>query len=432
MYIRYLNQTKYDNYLAFHKQPFLDTIGLCPNWEFVGFYVDEGGTAPNMETAEAWSKLLQDCYDGKVDLVITQKASNVSKKLSEISFCSRILAALEKPVGIYFISEDIYTLASYYQDDLKDPFFLPTPDWQVLPDDECQVRGMLHEKHLWAGNVKNQIAKMWELYNAVLEKPNWLTAQDIERYEKQMAGAEQKAASIDMPITPVPDLNVQPTDIQTTSFATTLDEEEISHLIDVVLCADDITPDTREWAAEIHKFFEGGHKQTTKAKILKAFYGKLDTDYTTETGDYLYLTADDGGLTFEIEGQQFTEDYGTLVSRIDRLILTGAYPFSSADTVIDDYAIPDELEEMQSIADEDENNSDEPPASAELSETDRQKIIDEYLQHGSGTQGGRKRIFQAMLSMGKYLWRGGVFVGNQAGGQRLPDEKSFCTISQFA
>ena len=145
VYIRYLNQTKYDNYLAFHKQQFIDTIGLCPNWEFVGFYVDEGGTAPNMETAEAWSKLLQDCYDGKVDLVITQKASNVSKKLSEISFCSRILAALEKPVGIYFISEDIYTLASYYQDDLKDPFFLPTPDWQVLPDDDSQVRGTLHD-----------------------------------------------------------------------------------------------------------------------------------------------------------------------------------------------------------------------------------------------------------------------------------------------
>ena len=145
VYIRYFNQTKYDNYLAFHKQQFIDTIGLCPNWEFVGFYVDEGATAPNMETAEAWSKLLQDCYDGKVDLIITQKVSNVSKKLSEISFCSRILAALEKPVGIYFISEDIYTLASYYQDDLKDPFFLPAPDWQVLPDDNSEVRGMLHD-----------------------------------------------------------------------------------------------------------------------------------------------------------------------------------------------------------------------------------------------------------------------------------------------
>jgi len=145
VYIRYFNQTKYEDYLAFHKQQFTETIGLCPNWEFVGFYVDEGGTAPNMESAEAWSNLLQDCYDGKVDLVITQKASNVSKKLSEITFCSRILASLEKPVGIYFISEDIYTLASYYQDDLKDPFFLPTPDWQLLPDDDSEVRGMLHD-----------------------------------------------------------------------------------------------------------------------------------------------------------------------------------------------------------------------------------------------------------------------------------------------
>jgi hypothetical protein len=145
VYIRYFNQTKYEDYLAFHKQQFTETIGLCPNWEFVGFYVDEGGTAPNMESAEAWSNLLQDCYDGKVDLIITQKASNVSKKLSEITFCSRILAAFEKPVGIYFISEDIYTLASYYQDDLKDPFFLPTPDWQLLPDDDSEVRGMLHD-----------------------------------------------------------------------------------------------------------------------------------------------------------------------------------------------------------------------------------------------------------------------------------------------
>lgn len=145
VYIRYFNQTKYEDYLAFHKQQFTETIGLCPNWEFVGFYVDEGGTAPNMESAEEWSNLLQDCYDGKVDLIITQKASNISKKLSEITFCSRILAVLERPVGIYFISEDIYTLASYYQDDLKDPFFLPTPDWQLLPDDDSEVRGMLHD-----------------------------------------------------------------------------------------------------------------------------------------------------------------------------------------------------------------------------------------------------------------------------------------------
>ncbi|QOX64418.1 helicase [Anoxybacterium hadale] len=259
--------------------------------------------------------------------------------------------------------------------------------------------GQGHEKHLWAGNVKNQIAKMWELYNAVLEKPNWLTTQDIERYEKQMAGVEQKAASVDMPITPVPDLNVQPMDIQTTSFASTLDKEEISDLIDVVLCADDITPDTREWVSEIHKFFEGGHKQTTKAKILKAFYGKLDTEYVTKTGDYLHILADSEGLTFETEGQQFAASYVELTNRIDSLILIGAYPFSSADSMIDDFSIPDEIDEMRGVSDNDESEPEETIVSADLSEQDRQRIIDEYLQHGSGKQGGRQRICQAVLSM---------------------------------
>ena len=108
VYIRYFNQTRYENYLSAHKKQFLDTLALCPKWDFVGFYVDEGSTAPNMETAPEWSRLLQDCYDGKVDLVITQKASNISKKLSELAFCTRLLAALPHPVGIYFISEDIY------------------------------------------------------------------------------------------------------------------------------------------------------------------------------------------------------------------------------------------------------------------------------------------------------------------------------------
>ena len=107
--------------------------------------MDDGANAPNMETAKAWSRLLNDCNAGKVDLIITQKASNVSKKITEISFCSRILAALKNPVGIYFISEDIYTLASYYQSDLKDLFFLPYPDWQVLSDDNSQEIGTLHD-----------------------------------------------------------------------------------------------------------------------------------------------------------------------------------------------------------------------------------------------------------------------------------------------
>ena len=142
VYIRYFNQTKYENYLDYHIKNFEDTLALCPKWTLVDFYIDEGATAPNMESAPEWCRLLDDCFDGKVDLIITQKVSNVSKKSQEITFVSRLLASLDKPVGIYFISEDIFTLASYYKADIQDKDFLPE-GFQVLP--EPNVRGELHD-----------------------------------------------------------------------------------------------------------------------------------------------------------------------------------------------------------------------------------------------------------------------------------------------
>ena len=43
------------------------------------------------------------------------------------------------------------------------------------------------EKHLWAGSVYAQIKKMRELYDALPEKPEWISAEAIDRYAAQMA-----------------------------------------------------------------------------------------------------------------------------------------------------------------------------------------------------------------------------------------------------
>lgn len=43
------------------------------------------------------------------------------------------------------------------------------------------------EKHLWAGSVKEQIEKMRELYKGLDKKPEWLTKEDIDKYEKDMS-----------------------------------------------------------------------------------------------------------------------------------------------------------------------------------------------------------------------------------------------------
>ena len=115
VYIRYFNQTKYENYLSYHKKQFQDSIALCPKWEFVDFYVDNGASPPYMENAPAWSSLMEG-----------------------------LLATQVHPVGIYFISEDIFTLASYYLEDLRDIEFFPSPDWTPLPD-EVERDRLLHD-----------------------------------------------------------------------------------------------------------------------------------------------------------------------------------------------------------------------------------------------------------------------------------------------
>ena len=135
VYIRYYNQTKYEDYLTKHKQQFIDDIAQCPRWTLVDFYVDEGAVAPRMENAKEWCRLLDDCLSGKVDLIVTQKVSNVSSDWKELNFVARILATQKHPIGIYFISDDVFSLASYYRFNMKDEAYLPE-GWELLPDDE--------------------------------------------------------------------------------------------------------------------------------------------------------------------------------------------------------------------------------------------------------------------------------------------------------
>lgn len=64
-------------------------------------------------------------------------------------------------------------------------------DYRLLSrlKDDCDYflgAGGRAEKHLWAGNVREQIAKMRELYAALPDEPEWLTMEDIDRYAQRM------------------------------------------------------------------------------------------------------------------------------------------------------------------------------------------------------------------------------------------------------
>lgn len=57
------------------------------------------------------------------------------------------------------------------------------------------------EKHLWAGDVEKQIAKMRELYRQLPAKPEWLTEQDIDEYERRMTEGPSKETAQPAPPT---------------------------------------------------------------------------------------------------------------------------------------------------------------------------------------------------------------------------------------
>jgi hypothetical protein len=57
-------------------------------------------------------------------------------------------------------------------------------------DNEAFLNGISNragsEKGLWAGNVEDQIAEMKKLWNSLKEKPEWLSMEDIQKYERKM------------------------------------------------------------------------------------------------------------------------------------------------------------------------------------------------------------------------------------------------------
>lgn len=93
----------------------------------------------------------------------------------------------------YILVGDEYKAKEDLDDQLEkiEESFDPEYNYQLLDrlKSDCEYflgNGNRAEKNLWAGNVKDQIAKMKEIYNTLEEKPEWLTIEDIEAYEAKM------------------------------------------------------------------------------------------------------------------------------------------------------------------------------------------------------------------------------------------------------
>jgi len=86
-------------------QHFQQMISDNPEWEDVGIYADEGKSGTNMKKRPEFQRMIEDCKQGKIDLILTKSVSRFARNTMDCLRVVRELKALSPPVGVYF--EDV-------------------------------------------------------------------------------------------------------------------------------------------------------------------------------------------------------------------------------------------------------------------------------------------------------------------------------------
>lgn len=96
---------------ALQKKYYEEYVERHPNWTLVDIYADEGISATSMKRRKDFIRLVEDCKKGKISKVITKSVSRFARNVVDCVSIVRMLRALPSPVGVYFETEHIDTLA---------------------------------------------------------------------------------------------------------------------------------------------------------------------------------------------------------------------------------------------------------------------------------------------------------------------------------
>lgn len=114
------NQTKY----------YTEKIGKTPNWTMYQIYSDEGKSGTSMRKREAFRQMIQDAAAKKFDLIICASVSRFARNIADSIEQVQMLRTQnpEHPVGVFFETEQLYTLDS----DSDDRFMIHSmlADWE--------------------------------------------------------------------------------------------------------------------------------------------------------------------------------------------------------------------------------------------------------------------------------------------------------------
>ena len=92
------------------KNHYEDMVSRRHNWTLVDIYADEGISGTSLQHRDNFLRMINDCRDGKIDLIVTKSVSRFARNIIDCIGYVRQLKASEPPIGVFFETENIFTL----------------------------------------------------------------------------------------------------------------------------------------------------------------------------------------------------------------------------------------------------------------------------------------------------------------------------------
>ena len=81
-----------------------------PNWELKHIFADQGISGTSFKNRDQFNAMIEACKKGEYDLILTKSVSRFARNLVDCISLIRMLKGLTPPVGVFFETDNLYTL----------------------------------------------------------------------------------------------------------------------------------------------------------------------------------------------------------------------------------------------------------------------------------------------------------------------------------
>lgn len=81
-----------------------------PNWDLRHIFADQGISGTSLKNRDQFNEMIEACRRGEYDLILTKSVSRFARNLVDCISLIRMLKGLTPPVGVFFETDNLYTL----------------------------------------------------------------------------------------------------------------------------------------------------------------------------------------------------------------------------------------------------------------------------------------------------------------------------------